>query len=275
LNFYDFHIGDYASRTGHLEPMEDLAYRRMLDLYYVREEPLPWSVEEVARLIRMRGHEAVIQAVLQEFFVPSEGEGWLHRKCEEVIAAAEKKRGSARASANKRWGNIDGNANAMPTHSEGIADAVRPECEGNAPSPIPSPIPKENPPTPRKRGKSFDAKTMEIPGWIAPAAWMEWCADRAERGTPITERAAKRQFEQLREYDGQGFSVEAVISHSIAGGFQGLYPPPRKTKGDQVGRHTDAAEDTRRMLDQANRGTTGMPAEIRQFAAQLTGRKAA
>jgi hypothetical protein len=32
LNFYDFHIGDYASRTGHLEPMEDLAYRRLLGL---------------------------------------------------------------------------------------------------------------------------------------------------------------------------------------------------------------------------------------------------
>lgn len=44
-------------------------------------------------------------------------------------------------------------------------------------------------------------------------------------------------------------------------------PPP--------GRHTDSAEDTRRMLADQHRGTTGMPAEVRQLAAQLTGRKAA
>jgi hypothetical protein len=41
------------------------------------------------------------------------------------------------------------------------------------------------------------------------------------------------------------------------------------------GRHTDSAEETRRMLDRQKQGTSTMPAEIRQFAAQLTGRKAA
>lgn len=40
-------------------------------------------------------------------------------------------------------------------------------------------------------------------------------------------------------------------------------------------RHTDSAEETRRMLAAKDKGTTAMPAEIRQFAAQLTGRKAA
>lgn len=40
-------------------------------------------------------------------------------------------------------------------------------------------------------------------------------------------------------------------------------------------RHTDSAEETQRRLDAANQGTKTMPAEIRQLAAQLTGRKAA
>jgi uncharacterized protein YdaU (DUF1376 family) len=226
LNFYDFHIGDYASRTAHLEPMEDLAYRRMLDLYYVREQALPADTQEIARLIRLRGHEATIRDVLNEFFALTD-KGYIHAKCEEVIAAAQEKRAKAQASANKRWGGCDGNASAMRPHSEGTADAKPTECEGNAPSPSPSPTTQDNPPTPRKRGKSFDPKAMEIPAWIPPAVWFEWCDDRAERKKPVTERAAKRQFEQLREYDRQGFSVESVVSHSIAGGFQGLYPPPR------------------------------------------------
>lgn len=40
-------------------------------------------------------------------------------------------------------------------------------------------------------------------------------------------------------------------------------------------RQHDSAEDTRRMLAEKDRGTTTMPAELRQFTAQLTGRKAA
>jgi uncharacterized protein YdaU (DUF1376 family) len=41
VNFYSFHIGDYAAHTRHLTPIEDIAYRRMLDLYYTSEKPLP------------------------------------------------------------------------------------------------------------------------------------------------------------------------------------------------------------------------------------------
>ena len=41
MNFYPFHIGDYASATRHLTWIEDAAYRRLLDVYYVKEGPLP------------------------------------------------------------------------------------------------------------------------------------------------------------------------------------------------------------------------------------------
>lgn len=88
MNYYDFHIGDYTSRTAHLEPMEDLAYRRMLDLYYMREEPLPHEVDRVAKLVRLRGHEDVIESVLEEFFQLDQERGWVHGKCEDVIAKA-------------------------------------------------------------------------------------------------------------------------------------------------------------------------------------------
>lgn len=141
MNFYDFHIGDYASRTAHLEPMEDLAYRRMLDLYYIRETALPADSTEICRLVRLRGMEVIVDAILREFFRQTDA-GWVHEKCETVIAAAVDKRNKAKASAAQRWGNPP----PMPTDSDGNADAMRTHSEGNAPSPIPSPIPNKKPP---------------------------------------------------------------------------------------------------------------------------------
>ena len=50
MHYFQFNIGDYARDTAHLTEMEDLAYRRMLDLYYRAEGPLPSSIDEIARL---------------------------------------------------------------------------------------------------------------------------------------------------------------------------------------------------------------------------------
>ena len=50
MNYFPFHVGDYSAHTGHLEPMEDLAYRRLLDQYYLREGPLPADIQATAKL---------------------------------------------------------------------------------------------------------------------------------------------------------------------------------------------------------------------------------
>jgi len=36
--WYKFHLGDYITHTTHLSDAEDLAYRRLLDLYYMSEK---------------------------------------------------------------------------------------------------------------------------------------------------------------------------------------------------------------------------------------------
>jgi len=170
MNYYALHIGDYASHTAHLSCLEDLAYRRLLDLYYTTERPLPASVTECARKIRMREHELDVRGVLEEFFTLSE-DGWVNRRCEREIskvnAAAEKKR----AGANKRWGksiaqaeheqcmsneNMEseqckGSAQAMHMHNAGIAQAYHEQCMSNAYEMLPNthnPIPmtQDNPP---------------------------------------------------------------------------------------------------------------------------------
>jgi len=223
MNFYDFHIGDYARRTGHLEPLEDLAYRRMLDLYYTREAPLPADPSEVARLIRMRNQVDAVGAVLREFFELMD-DGWRHGHCDEVIEAANEKRAKAKASADKRW-HSDGNANGMRPHDERTAPTDDRGCDPTAPSPSPSPSPKEEKKARKRAG--FKAEEIEIPEWLPPGLWGDWCADRRTRGKPITERGAAEQIASLDEYRAAGHSPERVIRHAIASGNQGLYPPPR------------------------------------------------
>lgn len=75
MNFYPFHPGDYVLRTAHLEPLEDLAYRRLLDLYYVNEGPIQGDAASIARLIRMRSNAAEVAEVLAEFFEETP-DGW-------------------------------------------------------------------------------------------------------------------------------------------------------------------------------------------------------
>lgn len=126
MHYYQFNIGDYSSHTSHLDPLEDIAYRRMLDFCYLNEIGLPPSVEEIARLIRMRTHCECIANVLQEFFTQDEEGSWRSDRAEREIAAFREKSDKAAKSARKRW------ENSMRTHSEGNAKAMREGCKGNA-----------------------------------------------------------------------------------------------------------------------------------------------
>ena len=82
MNYYPHHIGDYKSATMHLSNEEDLAYRRLLEMYYDTEQPIPLETQWVARRLRV-GTDA-LESVLNDFFVSSE-EGWRHPRCDLVI----------------------------------------------------------------------------------------------------------------------------------------------------------------------------------------------
>ncbi len=116
MHYYQFHIGDYASHTSHLDEIEDLAYRRMLDYCYLNEIGLPESVEEVARLIRMRSHCERIANVLREFFTLHDDGVWRHERIEAEITTFHGKSSQAKDAARKRWEKA--HANAMRPHSE-------------------------------------------------------------------------------------------------------------------------------------------------------------
>ena len=105
MHYYQFNIGDYASHTGHLDPIEDIAYRRMLDWCYIHETPLPLDVESISRLIRMRDHKAAIRDVLNEFFEKMD-DGWfssrVQREIDHYRTKVEQASKAGKASAERR-----------------------------------------------------------------------------------------------------------------------------------------------------------------------------
>ena len=96
MHFYSFNIGDYISHTKHLSDMEDLAYRRLLDLYYLHERTLNEDVATVARKINMRDNVPEVIVVLEEFFILEAGKGWTNPRADEEISKYQAKIESAR-----------------------------------------------------------------------------------------------------------------------------------------------------------------------------------
>lgn len=147
MNYYEHHLGDYLRDTAHLSMLEDGAYRRLLDAYYIKESPLPLELRDVYRLTRAASKQdrQAVETVLREFFQESP-EGWRHPRCDREIARFQDKQRKAKASADARWSQrqsqSEGNANAstdamrthMRTHSEGNAPRARPQTPDTRPN---------------------------------------------------------------------------------------------------------------------------------------------
>ena len=84
MHYYQFNIGDYIKNTLHLSLMEDLAYRRLLDLYYDSEQPIPNDIPRLAR--RLRLEPQVVEIVLDEFFTLTD-EGYKNHRADLEIAS--------------------------------------------------------------------------------------------------------------------------------------------------------------------------------------------
>ena len=121
MHYYKFNIGDYASHTRHLSLMEDLAYRRLLDVAYTSEKPLSKDTHALSRLIGMREYQSEIEDVLKEFFEEVE-EGWIHGRVLKEIEEASGRSDKAKVAAKARW------------ESKRNADAMQVQCSSDATS---------------------------------------------------------------------------------------------------------------------------------------------
>jgi uncharacterized protein YdaU (DUF1376 family) len=84
VKWYKFAAAEYQIKTIHLSDAEDLAYRRLLDMAYLSEKPIPLDTNLVSRRIRL--DQDIVEQVLSEFFEKTES-GYRNRRVEEEVQA--------------------------------------------------------------------------------------------------------------------------------------------------------------------------------------------
>lgn len=111
MHYYQFNIGDYKSHTSHLNIYEDIAYRRLLDFYYLNEKPIPCNAQDAARLIGMKDRFPDVECVLKEFFTLTD-KGWINKRADHEISVYKGFSDAGKRGAAKRWG-TDGHGVAI------------------------------------------------------------------------------------------------------------------------------------------------------------------
>jgi uncharacterized protein YdaU (DUF1376 family) len=221
LHYYTFNIGDYASHTRGLSLLEDLAYRRLLDSYYLAQQPLNGSVATIARMIGMRGHEAEVEYVLQSFFVESNGRWSNDRADSEIkhfVAKSEKAAMSARLSVERRTS--ERSANAERTLSERSANAQRTLNERSTVVELTN---NQEPITNNQEPGTKNIKTRRgavlCPPGVDESIWNDFIAVRHAKRSPMTATALKAiEAESTKA----GWSLQDALKECISRGWQGF-----------------------------------------------------
>jgi uncharacterized protein YdaU (DUF1376 family) len=222
MNFYPFHIGDYASATRHLSWDEDAAYRRLLDVYYTSEKALPLELRQVFRLVvaSTEDQRAAVESVLSEFFERTEA-GWINRRADSEILVMREKQEKQREKANKRWHKPEqerGNAPAIPQHDESYATACDVDAVAMPPIPIPIPTPTPTPiPTTPPKGGDARKRAPTRPDGVSEQIWQDFLAIRKAKRAPLTDTALEGI---AREAQKAGLTLAEAIAYCCEQGWQ-------------------------------------------------------
>jgi uncharacterized protein YdaU (DUF1376 family) len=144
MHYYQFNIGDYASHTRHLNVIEDCAYRRLLDFYYLHEKPI--KQHDIARQINMREHEQEVLSVLNEFFLSSD-DGFVspraNKEIEHYHSKIDQASKAGKASAERRFNarstdvQLTNNHKPITNNQEPIIKEGKPSLSGTTFPPCP------------------------------------------------------------------------------------------------------------------------------------------
>ena len=223
MHYYQHNIGDYRKDTSHLSLLEHGSYRQLLDSYYLDEMPLCNDLAKLMRShsVRSADEQQALQNVLTDFFELTE-EGYVHKRCDEIIAQYHGKSEKARASANARWANKHKGLKRKETESN--ANAMQSQSEGNA---------NHKPITNNQKPVVKTTTKIELPDWLPAKAWDEWVEYRNSTSKPMSQLASTKFLNQLETFVKDGYDPVKLIDLAIASGWRTVYPRDEaKTKGN-------------------------------------------
>ena len=168
--------------------MEDLAYRRLLDLYYLHERTLNEDVSLVARKINMKDNVPEVRVVLEEFFKLEVGKGWINPRADEEI---EKYQGKIQSASRA------GKASAL--------------ARSNASSTMVQPNKKQE--TLNKKQET----NIKRPRNVSKKTWEDFLVHRKNKKAPLTETALKGIKNEVKK---TSISLEDALVMCQARGWQ-------------------------------------------------------
>ncbi len=207
MHYYQFNIGDYSSHTSRLSIYEDLAYRRLLDLYYLSERPLNGCLKDVAREIGMIDYLQDVEYVLNKFFT-EKNNAWHNKRCDREIKAYQDKRKTA-----KKAGIASGIARKNKrTDVERTLNIKEADVEPNI---------KHKPITNNQETKiKTRASPFVLPDDFDSETWKAFVDHRKKLKAPMTERAKILLINKTRKIDGDN---NDILNQSIENGWKGVF----------------------------------------------------
>lgn len=208
LHFYKFHIGDYKSATAHLSNEEDLAYRRLLDMYYDTEQPIPLDTDWVSRRLRV-GSECVL-SVLRDFFVQQD-DGWHHRRCESELENYKRLADIARNNGTRGGRKPSG----FPAGSESVASGTPVATQSQA---------NHKPLTTNHKPENHEPKVtrkqaIACPPEVDPQVWADWVQLRKTKRATVTQTVVDGARQEAEK---AGMSLSDFLAVWCRRGSQGL-----------------------------------------------------
>ena len=164
MNYYERHLGDYATDAGHLSMLEHGAYTLLLDRFYRTEAPIP--ADQAHRVCRARSEEErqAVDAVLAEFWTLTD-DGWINRRAVDEIERARRKIEAARTNG-QRGGRPKKNQEATQEKPTGFSlgsDQLTQAKAHQTPDTIDNPLPPAGEPAePASMGQSIPCPYAEI-----------------------------------------------------------------------------------------------------------------
>lgn len=232
MNYYSFHIGDYRGATAHLSNEEDLCYRRLLDMCYDTEKPIPRDIPWVSRRIRVS--DDTVRVILNDFFELKE-DGWHNPKADVVIseynAWVEVRKANGRKGGRPvsvKIKNNQGGSSLVPVANH---PATSQEPDSNQTETILKANQKPETNTHKPRTKRRSRPLSPPPGEIVyppeldtdefKAVFTEFHQHRIEIGTPLTPTSLRNSL--LRASDLGVEKAIPAIRAAMAAGYRQFY----------------------------------------------------
>lgn len=203
MHYYNFNIGDYIKHTMHLTIEEDICYRRLLDLYYDTERPIPNDIPWVSR--RLRVGSEVVQNVLNEFFELCEV-GYKNARADHEIAEYH-------AFLDKQRANGKLGGRPKKTHGYPSANPTKTQTEPK------KSLNKNHKPINIEERKINKKKESFVPDDVDQQVWNDFLKVRTAQKAPITQTAITRIRNEATKL---GWNLTQALAEITANGWRGF-----------------------------------------------------